>query len=164
MTIMADLVAALPSVSVALAVSLSLYVCYDIFSTYWRLRDIPGPFLAKFTDFQRMFWVKTMRAQEIHLEAHEKYGDCVRFGPNTVSLSDPAMIPILYPMRRGFPKVFPCNLHSEPRNEADGISEFVLQRNYALRKRWRLSRSFHHSRRADAQDPKNTRGIPLLPE
>jgi hypothetical protein len=115
MTVIADIVAASPSVPVALAVSLSLYVCYNVFSTYWRLRDIPGPFLAKFTDFQRMFWVKTMRAQEIHREAHEKYGDCVRFGPNTVSLSDPAVIPILYPMRRGFPKVCLCRIHFRAR-------------------------------------------------
>jgi hypothetical protein len=115
MTVIADIVAASPSVPVTLALSLSLYVCYNVFSTYWRLRDIPGPFLAKFTDFQRMFWVKTMRAQEIHREAHEKYGDCVRFGPNTVSLSDPAVIPILYPMRRGFPKVCLCRIHFRAR-------------------------------------------------
>lgn len=56
---------------------------------------------AKFTDLQRMFWVKTMRAQEIQQEAHQKYGDCVRFGPNMVSIDDPAAIPILYPKRVG---------------------------------------------------------------
>ncbi|OBU01841.1 hypothetical protein VE01_00371 [Pseudogymnoascus verrucosus] len=104
MTVLSDLAGASPSALVALAISLSLYTCYSVFISYWRLRDVPGPFWAKFTDFQRMFWVKTMRAQEIHREAHEKYGDCVRFGPNTVSLCDPAMIPILYPMRSGFPK------------------------------------------------------------
>ncbi|KFY18824.1 hypothetical protein V491_04690 [Pseudogymnoascus sp. VKM F-3775] len=104
MMVLSDLAAAPPSALVALAISLSLYTCYSVFVSYWRLRDVPGPFWAKFTDFQRMFWVKTMRAQEIHREAHEKYGDCVRFGPNTVSLCDPAMIPTLYPMRSGFLK------------------------------------------------------------
>jgi hypothetical protein len=95
----------LPSITVSAAGALVGYICYTIFQTYWRLRDFPGPFWAKFTDFQRMFWVKTMRAQEIHQEVHDKYGDCVRFGPNTVSLADPAAIATLYPMRPGFPKV-----------------------------------------------------------
>src|SRR3954467_7649101 len=80
---------------------LLIYLCVYLFRTYWKLRDIPGPLWAKFTDLQRMFWVKTMRAQEIHQEAHQKYGDCVRFGPNMVSIDDPAAIPILYPMRPG---------------------------------------------------------------
>ncbi len=82
-----------------------LYLCYHLFRTYWKLRDFPGPFWAKFTDWQRVYWVKTKRAQEIHREAHEKFGDVVRFGPNMVSLSDPALIPAIYPMRAGFPKV-----------------------------------------------------------
>ena len=93
------------SVSISAASILALYVCYHLVSTYWKLRDIPGPFLAKFTDFQRMFWVKTMRGHEIHSKIHDKYGEVVRVGPNTVSLADPADIPALYPMRSGFPKV-----------------------------------------------------------
>ncbi|OCL02955.1 putative cytochrome P450 oxidoreductase [Glonium stellatum] len=91
------------SVSV-IAGLLALYLFYHIFQTYRGLRDIPGPFWAKFTNLQRIYWVRTMRAHEIHQKAHEKYGDCVRFGPHMVSISDPAVIPILYPMRTGFPK------------------------------------------------------------
>ncbi|EED22579.1 cytochrome P450 oxidoreductase, putative [Talaromyces stipitatus ATCC 10500] len=72
--------------------------------TYWRLRYIPGPFLARFTNLQRVYWVKTTRAHEIHQQMHEKYGNVVRFGPNMVSLGDPALIPSLYPIRPGFPK------------------------------------------------------------
>ena len=95
----------LPSATFSTIGVLALYLCYHLFQTYWQLRDFPGPFWAKFTNWQRVYWVKTRRAQEIHQEAHEKYGDVVRFGPNMVSLSDPAMIPELYPMRAGFPKV-----------------------------------------------------------
>ena len=94
-----------PSAIASAASILLLYLCISLFRTYWKLRDVPGPLWAKFTDLQRMFWVRTMRAQEIHQEAHQKYGDCVRFGPNMVSIDDPAAIPILYPMRPGFPKV-----------------------------------------------------------
>lgn len=81
-----------------------LFAAYLV-HTYRKLKDFPGPFWAKFTDAQRSWWVKSMRAHEIHQEQHEKYGDAVRFGPNMISLSDPAAIPALYPMRAGFPKV-----------------------------------------------------------
>ena len=66
---------------------------------------MPGPFWAKFTDLQRVLIVKTGRSHEIHQKAHEIYGDLVRLGPNMVSVSDPNAIPVLYPMRPGFPKV-----------------------------------------------------------
>ena len=73
--------------------------------TYWRLRHIPGPFWARVTNLQRVSWVRSRRAHEIHMELHDKYGDCVRFGPNMVSDSDPAAIATVYPIRPGFPKV-----------------------------------------------------------
>lgn len=95
-----------PGLSVVAGGMLASYICYHYFSTYMKLRDIPGPFLSKFTDFPRMFWVKTMRGHEIHWNNHEEYGEVVRIGPNTVSLADPAAIPALYPMRPGFPKVY----------------------------------------------------------
>ncbi|KAM0804923.1 cytochrome P450 [Usnea florida] len=75
-----------------------------LWSTYRRLKDVPGPFWARITDLQRMFVVKTGRSHEIHQKAHDKYGDMVRLGPNMVSVSDPNTIPAVYPMRPGFPK------------------------------------------------------------
>lgn len=87
---------------VGLALSL---LCLNFLHTYWRLRHIPGPFWAKFTNLPRIWWVKSGSAQEIHLELHKKYGNIVRFGPNMVSISDPAAIPTVYPVRPGIPKV-----------------------------------------------------------
>ena len=122
----------LPSATFSTINVLVLYLCYHLFRTYWKLRDFPGPLWAKFTNLQRVHWVKTKRAQEIHQKAHQKYGDVVRFGPNMVSLSDPALIPGLYPMRAGFPKVrvtrclfniIKANMHR---------LEQVLSRNHAL--------------------------------
>ena len=84
---------------------LTAAVFAQLFRTYWRLRHIPGPFLAKFTNFQRVYWVTTGKAHEIHQQVHDKYGDFVRFGPGMVSICDPAAIPAVYPMRPGFPKV-----------------------------------------------------------
>jgi hypothetical protein len=98
---------AIPSVKWSALGLLTALICYYYLQTYLRLKHIPGPFWAKFTDWQRVFWVKSKRAQEIHLEQHQKHGDVVRFGPNMVSLADPNLIPELYPMRPGFPKV--CN-------------------------------------------------------
>ncbi|KAL4867930.1 hypothetical protein BDV12DRAFT_170571 [Aspergillus spectabilis] len=81
-----------------------IYTLVRLVLTYTRLGHIPGPFWARFTNLQRVSWVRTKRAHEIHHELHEKYGEVVRFGPNMVSLSNPAWIPVLYPARAGFPK------------------------------------------------------------
>jgi hypothetical protein len=82
-----------------------LGVSLQLLRTWWRLRHIPGPFLASITNFQRMSWISTKRAHSILQEIHEKYGEVVRIGPNMVSFSNPDAIPTIYPMRTGFPKV-----------------------------------------------------------
>jgi len=73
--------------------------------TWWHLRYIPGPFLGSITNFQRVWWVTTKRAHLIHQEMHEKYGEVVRTGPNTVMFSNPEVIQTVYTMRPGFVKV-----------------------------------------------------------
>lgn len=80
-------------------------ITLQLYRTWWRLRQIPGPLPAKITNFQRMGWVGTKRAHLILQDMHEKYGDVVRIGPNMVSFSNPEAIPTVYPMRPGFPKV-----------------------------------------------------------
>ncbi len=97
-----------PTTGLAALVLLLAYLCYHVFRTYSTLKDIPGPFWARFTNLQRLLWVKTFRSHEIYQKSHEEYGDLVRIGPNVVSVADPAAIPALYPMRAGFPKVRIC--------------------------------------------------------
>ena len=82
-----------------------LLIFLQLFRTYWRLRHIPGPFSATFTNLQRVLWVKTRQAHLIHQHVHEQYGPVVRTGPNMVMFDDPDAIPIVHTMRRGFPKV-----------------------------------------------------------
>jgi hypothetical protein len=41
----------------------------------------------------------------LYCSLHSKYGDIVRVGPNKLSISDPAMIPIIYGIGSGFRKV-----------------------------------------------------------
>ncbi len=91
----------LASVSVAFILTFALR---SVFSWY-RLRHIPGPLLPSLTNLPRVFWVKTGQSQNYHRQLHQKYGEVVRMGPNMVSISNPEVIPILYPTRPGFPKV-----------------------------------------------------------
>ncbi|KAK3945060.1 cytochrome P450 [Diplogelasinospora grovesii] len=81
-----------------------LLIALQLFRTYWRLRHIPGPFWASFTNIPRVLWVKTKQAHLIHQRVHEQYGPVVRTGPNMVMFDDPDAIPIVHTMRRGFPK------------------------------------------------------------
>ncbi|CAG7958566.1 unnamed protein product [Penicillium salamii] len=92
------------SLAKSLAIIAILCLSLNVLVTYWRLRYVPGPLWARLTNLQRVWWVKTGRAHEIHNEMHDKYGTFVRFGPNTVSVSDPEAIATLYPMRMGFVK------------------------------------------------------------
>lgn len=82
-----------------------LLFCGYVARTYARLRHIPGPFWSKFTDIPRFYWVKTRRAQHIHIDLHKKYGPLVRMGPNMVSVGDPAEIPNIYSTTGKFIKV-----------------------------------------------------------
>ncbi|KAI0551608.1 putative benzoate 4-monooxygenase cytochrome P450 [Xylaria curta] len=69
-----------------------------------RLSHVPGPLVSSLTNLPRVFWVKTGQSQEYYRQLHKKYGEIVRLGPNMVSVSNPEVIPILYPTRPGFPK------------------------------------------------------------
>ena len=64
--------------------------------SYYRLAQIPGPFFAKFTNIPRFSWVLSYSAHEIHTALHRQYGPLVRFGPNMVSVADPAEVGNIY--------------------------------------------------------------------
>ena len=72
--------------------------------SYSLHRDIPGPFLAKFTDLWRFLLVTGRRSQETYLKLHKKHGDLVRIGPNCISISQPDMIPVIYGIGKGYVK------------------------------------------------------------
>ena len=99
-----DGIAAVQLASLAAAVTFGVLLFRSV-TSYLRLRQVPGPFLAAWTNFPRVSWVLSKRAHEIHIGLHERYGDLVRFGPNMVSVADPREIPTIYPMRPGFVKV-----------------------------------------------------------
>ncbi|KAL7276059.1 hypothetical protein RUND412_000975 [Rhizina undulata] len=61
-----------------------------------NLRNVPGPFLASISRLNKVREVLSGVTEKTQLELHRKYGPIVRIGPNEVSISDPAAIPIIY--------------------------------------------------------------------
>ncbi|KAG6353877.1 hypothetical protein INS49_005134 [Diaporthe citri] len=63
------------------------------------LKDIPGPFLAKFTNMWRL--IDHYKATQISTQRrlHEELGPAVQIGPNVVSLSDPTLLKTVYSTR-----------------------------------------------------------------
>lgn len=70
------------------------------------LRNVPGPFLAKFTNLWRLVDVYGGRTELTHQLLHQRYGHAVRIGPNIVSLNDPKLIPVIYSLKGEYLKVF----------------------------------------------------------
>ncbi|KAG2419398.1 hypothetical protein HFD88_004194 [Aspergillus terreus] len=86
------------------ALLLATALIWRLLRQQWRLRNIPGPFWARFTDFHRAWFVKAKRSHSVQQQYHENYGPLVRLGPNMVTVANPAAIPVIYPARPGFPK------------------------------------------------------------
>ncbi|KAK5322344.1 hypothetical protein LTR93_005547 [Exophiala xenobiotica] len=80
-------------------------ICYAFYLRYQPyVRDIPGPFLASFTDLWRMLKVHGGRFELSNQALHAKYGDLVRVGPNCISVGDPHEIRQIYGITRLFEK------------------------------------------------------------
>ena len=60
------------------------------------LKKIPGPFLAKFSNFWRFLNHYGQTHIETQRALHKKHGDVVRLGPTTVSVSDTSLIKTIY--------------------------------------------------------------------
>lgn len=69
------------------------------------LKKIPGPFLAKFSNFWRFLNHYGQTHIETQRKLHEQHGDIVRLGPNTVSVADASLIKTIYNTRGTFLKV-----------------------------------------------------------
>lgn len=90
----------LPYLAVASTITLLGYLV----SIRYRpgLRQIPGPFLASFSDLDRIISTAKGLCMNYHLKLHEQYGPLVRIGPKHVSFSDPSYIPVLYGINSKF--------------------------------------------------------------
>ena len=81
-----------------------LFILGHITYTQATHRNIPGPFLAQFTDLWRFFIVWRRDAHDTHLRLHKKYGDLVRIGPNCISICKPDIIPSVHGIGKGYVK------------------------------------------------------------
>ncbi|KAI0542541.1 putative benzoate 4-monooxygenase cytochrome P450 [Xylaria digitata] len=79
---------------------------------YLRLSHIPGPFLARFSNLPRLYWVYHNNAHHIHISQHRqnrnsqtvidtspKWVPLVRYGPNAVSVGSATAIEAIYRIR-----------------------------------------------------------------
>jgi len=100
------------------------------------LRDIPGPFLAKFTNLWRLIETWKGHHERTMQDLHHRYGPVVRTGPNIVSLTDPDAIEGIYGVKADLPKVRLAVLpgYSFPSDAVHGI-ERILQ-GYADISQW----------------------------
>ncbi|KAI1374267.1 cytochrome P450 [Hypoxylon crocopeplum] len=95
----------------ALVLSFAFFVVHYT-RQYLRLSHIPGPFLARFSNLPRLYWVYLREAHNVHIAQHRQSGSgqnkngtgpswepLVRYGPNAVSVGSAAAIETIYRMR-----------------------------------------------------------------
>lgn len=84
------------------------------------LRQIPGPFLASFSNLWKLQAVWKQNMHRANIRVHEDYGPIVRIGPNHVSVADPASMQIIYGVKNVWQKVCVARekpfVSSNPRN------------------------------------------------
>lgn len=61
-----------------------------------RLSAYPGPFLAKFTDWWKVYHLHKRDYPETLRRWHEKHGPIIRIGPNHLSIGDPNEVVKVY--------------------------------------------------------------------
>ena len=82
-----------------------LYVLDSLRVSFRRgLRNLPGPFFARFSGLYRLSMVTKGDAPLQYRNVHERYGPVVRVGPNHVSIADPALIPVIYGINNNYLK------------------------------------------------------------
>lgn len=68
--------------------------------------DIPGPFLAKFSNFWLLYQARRGRRYQTVHELHKKHGKFVRIQPNHVSVADDNAVQEIYGHGNGFLKAY----------------------------------------------------------
>lgn len=76
---------------------------------YYKLAQIPGPFVAKFSDVWRVWHACTGQTTK-ESKLHDKYGPLLRMGPNHVAVSDARSLSAIYGLKPVFNKVSLSNL------------------------------------------------------
>ena len=103
------------------------------------LRDIPGPWSAKFACLTRFKLIWAGKAHENYRKLHETYGSIVRTAPNVVDISDPNAIPIIYGINSKYYKVkfFPIPNRVPLKAENDSHTSMMSSRSFTKEHTWR---------------------------
>jgi len=88
----------------AIPVAVVLFFLVPYLTSNTDIRDIPGPFAAKFTNLWLLLQARQGKRYKSVDEAHKKYGKLVRIQPNHVSVADESAINAIYGHGNGFLK------------------------------------------------------------
>ena len=87
---------------------LGLLIAYVLVSYLLNhLRHIPGPAISRVSNLWKIHAAFRGEFPKRNIALHRKYGPLVRTGPNTISVDDPAALPLIYGFKRVFKKVLP---------------------------------------------------------
>lgn len=80
--------------TVLLVIYFSSVAIYRLF--FHPLAKYPGPFIAKLTTWWDVYYAYKGDKHLLFHRLHEQYGDFVRYGPNTLSINNPAALKAVY--------------------------------------------------------------------
>ncbi|KAG0124823.1 cytochrome P450 [Tuber indicum] len=72
------------------------YWTHAYLTSPFRRQNIPGPFLGKFTNAYRWYYVMRHTWHRDLMDLHKKYGPVVWIAPNDISVSDPSLRNVIY--------------------------------------------------------------------
>lgn len=61
-----------------------------------RFPSIPGPFIARFTEYWKVYHMLKGDYVETLCWWHQRHGPLIRIGPHTLSVGDPTEVPRIY--------------------------------------------------------------------
>lgn len=85
-------------------IALALFWIIPYLTSNTTIRDVPGPFFAKFSNLWLMLQARQGKRYKSVDEAHKKYGKLVRIQPDHVSIADESAINAVYGHGNGFLK------------------------------------------------------------
>ena len=90
------------SVVLLLAIFLISLYWISTFASWYRLRHIPGPFVASLSYIWLAWNAWFTRQYEAHKDLHDQYGSLVRVGPNETFTDDPELIRKMNSTKSGY--------------------------------------------------------------
>lgn len=91
---------------ISIGVGILIFVLRSLYVAFLSsLRDIPGPWLAKFTDTWRAYHAWRGNLPQVLKKAQAQYGDVIRIGPNCVSVSEKGQFETILGTKQDYVKV-----------------------------------------------------------